>query len=87
MATITITKLIYSYSLNDLAHVEQDETVPSGYVVMAEKMDSKDALKFINMMHMKYVKGRVKGRFPSFEVIMLELDLFVTLKEYRRKLV
>lgn len=89
MAKITLTKLIYSYSQNDLAHVETESetTIPSGYVAITEKMDAKDALKFINQMHSKYVKGRVSGRFPSYDIIMLELELFMALKDYHRKLV
>ena len=89
MVEIKLTKLIYSYATNDLAHVElnPEDYLPAGYVVVTEKMDAKDALKFINQMHTKYVKGRVNGRFPSYDVIVLELELFMTLKDYKRKLV
>ena len=89
MVQIKFSKLIYSYNQNDLAHVEiqPEGYVPSGYVVVTEKMDAKDALRFINQMHTKYVKGRVNGRYPSYDVIVLELELFMTLKDYKRKLV
>lgn len=89
MVQVKLSKLIYSYGENDLAHVElkPEGYVPAGYIVVAEQMDAKDALKFINQMHTKYVKGRVNGRYPSFDVITLELELFLKLKDYRRKLV
>lgn len=82
-------KLIYSYEKNDLCTVERKPEgyhVP-GYVVITEQIDEKDACAFIRRIHKKYVKGRKRGRFPSSEIINLELELFMKLKNYRRKLV
>ena len=86
---IRFTKLIYSYQKNDLCTVEpkpEDYHVP-GYVVIAEQMEEKDAKAFIRRIQKKYVNGRKRGRFPSTEIINLELELFMKLKSYRRKVV
>lgn len=34
-----------------------------------------------------YVKGRKRGRYPTLEIVRLELELFMALKSYHRKLV
>ena len=89
MIKIDFMKLIYSYSRNDLCVVEiqPEGYVPSGYVVIAEQMDRKDVETFVKRIQRKYVEGRKSGRFPTTEIIMLELELFIKLKTYRRKLV
>ena len=46
-----------------------------------------DAEKFISQMHRKYVWKRKTGRYPTCSIVKLELELFVRLKNYRRKLV
>ena len=50
-------------------------------------MDRQDAETFVDRMHRKYVRGRKSGRYPTAQIIKLELELFVKLKTYRRRLV
>ncbi len=89
MVDIKFIKLIYSSTANDLCAVELRPKgyLPDGYLVIAEQMDQKDASAFIRRIRQKYIQGRKRGRYPSMEIVKLELELFVKLKAYHRKLV
>lgn len=67
--------------------VNSRRNVPTSAKVIAQQIDSRDASVFISRMHTKYVKGRKTGRFPSIEIIRLELSLFIELKNYKSRLV
>lgn len=89
MIEIKFIKLIYSYAHNDLSAVEirPEGYTPAGYEVIAGQIDQKDAAAFIRRIRSKYVRGRKSGRFPAADIVRLELELFMKLKNYRRKLV
>lgn len=89
MIDIKIMKLIYSHAANDLSAVEikPEGYIPAGYILITPQMEEKDAHAFVRRMHRKYVKGRKRGRYPLSDIIMLELELFMKLKSYHRKLV
>lgn len=88
MIEITIVSLVYNYALSDFQTIIPPTThVPNGYVGVAPQIDKKDAEIFINKMYLKYVKGRKTGRFPTPEIVKLELELFMKLKDYKQKLV
>lgn len=89
MIDIKFLKLIYSYPKNDLSLVEIKPKGynPLGFSVIAEQIDRKDGSEFIRQMTNKYVRGRKSGRFPTTDIVKLELELFMKLKNYRRKLV
>ena len=82
-------KLVYSYPQSDLSLVETkpEKYTPSGYTVITSQIEKKDGGEFIRQLQNKYVKGRRRGRFPTTDIIRLELELFMKLKNYRRKLV
>lgn len=89
MVNIEFQKLIYSCLKNDLSMVEINPKgyTPPGFTVITEQIDRKDGNEFIRRMRNKYVRGRKRGRFPAIDIIRLELELFMKLKDYRRKLV
>lgn len=89
MVDIKFMKLVYSYSKNDLLLVEMrpENYMPPGYSVIAMQIDQRDGMEFIRRLQNKYVKGRKRGRFPTTDIVKLELELFMKLKNYRRKLV
>lgn len=89
MIDIKFMKLIYSYSHNDLclAEIKPEGYMPSGYLIVTGQIDEKDGKAFIRRMQNKYVRGRKRGRFPATDIVKLELQLFMKLKTYRRKLV
>ena len=89
MVDIKFVKLIYSYNHNDLSAVEirPEGYMPAGYYLIVGQIDEKDALAFIRRIRRKYIKGRKSGRFPSQEIVIIELELFMKLKDYHRKLV
>lgn len=85
---IEIISLNYSPMSNDFYIRDNARNyVPSDAVCIAPQMDKKDATVFINRMHRKYVAGRKTGRYPSTEIVELELQLFMKLKDYKSKLV
>ena len=80
--------LCYSYEHSSFELVvPPSEIAPQGYKLIAPQMDRQDAETFIDRMHRKYVRGRKSGRYPTAQIIRLELELFVKLKNYRRRLV
>ena len=81
--------LVYSYPQSDLSLVEikPEKYTPLGYSVITTQIDQKDGGEFIRQMEVKYVRGRKTGRFPTTDILKLELELFMKLKNYRRKLV
>lgn len=89
MNTIEIITLCY----DPVAHefhpnpINSTRNVPTTAKVIARQIDRQDAEVFISRMHTKYVKGRKRGRFPTIDIVRLELELFVKLKNYQRKLV
>lgn len=88
MIEITIVSLVYNHAQSDFQIIIPPTAhVPIGYEGIAAQIDRKDAEIFINKMHLKYVKGRKSGRFPSTEIVKLELELFMKLKDYKQKLV
>lgn len=89
MKSIEIITLHYSEQTCEFFPNPMDSkrNLPVGAKVIARQIDSLDAEQFINRMHSKYVKGRKRGRFPTLEIVRLELELFMALKSYHRKLV
>lgn len=89
MKSIEIITLYYSEQTNEFFPNPMDSkrNVPVGAKVIARQIDSRDAEIFINRMHTKYVKGRQRGKFPTLEIVRLELELFIKLKSYHSKLV
>lgn len=88
ITSIQIVSLCYSYTHNRFEMVvPPSEIAPEGYKVLAIQIDRADAEKFISQMHRKYVWKRKTGRYPTCSIVKLELELFVRLKNYRRKLV
>ena len=88
ITSIQIVSLCYSYTHNRFELVvPPSEIAPEGYKVLAVQIDRADAEKFISQMHRKYVWKRKTGRYPTCSIVKLELELFVRLKNYRRKLV
>ena len=86
--SIQIVSLCYSYILSRFELViPPSEVAPEGYKVMAVQMDKTDAERFVSQMHRKYVWNRKKGRYPTNSIVKLELELFIKLKDYKRKLV
>ena len=49
--------------------------------------DEKTIYSFFDFMVKKYLSNRKYGRFPEFEIVELELKLFLKLLNYKRKLV
>ncbi len=49
-------------------------------------MSNDECNDFCDFMDKKYVNGRVTGMLPELSVVRLELDLFLKLKNNRRKL-
>ena len=89
MIEIKFMKLVYSYPHSDLSLVETkpERYIPSGYTVITSQIDRKDGREFIRRLQNKYVRGRKRGRYPAADIVKLELELFMKLKDYRRKLV
>ena len=86
--SIQIVSLCYSYEHSSFELVvPPSEIAPQGYKLIAPQMDRQDAETFIDRMHRKYVRGRKSGRYPTAQIIRLELELFVKLKNYSRRLV
>lgn len=86
--SIQIVSLCYSYEQSRFEFiVPPTEVAPQGYKLLATQMDSQDAETFVDRMHRKYVRGRKSGRYPTAQIIKLELELFIKLKTYRRRLV
>ncbi|MBR1927377.1 MAG: hypothetical protein IJ840_06470 [Bacteroidales bacterium] len=78
---IEIVSLNYSQVSNDFYIRDNARNyVPQDAVTIAPQMDKKDATVFIGRMHRKYVAGRKTGRYPSLEIVQLELQLFMKLK-------
>lgn len=82
-------KLIYSYPKSDLSlsEIKPPGYKPPSYTVITSQIDRKDGTEFIRQMTNKYVRGRKSGRYPTIDILKLELELFMKLKNYRRKLV
>lgn len=89
MNGIVIITLYYSEQTHEFFPnpMESKRNVSVGAKVIARQIDSRDAEVFISRMHSKYVKGRKHGQFPTLEIVRLELELFIKLKSYHRKLV
>ena len=88
ITSIQIVSLCYSYEQNRFEIiVPPSEVAPQGFRLLATQMDRQDAETFIERMHRKYVRGRKSGRYPTAQIIKLELELFIKLKTYRRRLV
>ena len=89
MIEIKMMKLIYSYQHSDLSlsEIRPAGYKPASYSVIADQIDRKDGAEFIRQMQMKYVRGRKSGRLPTTDIVKLELELFMKLNNYRRKLV
>ena len=86
--SIQIVSLCYSYEQSRFEFIiPPTEVAPQGYKLLATQMDRQDAGTFVDRMHRKYVRGRKSGRYPTAQIIKLELDLFIKLKTYRRRLV
>ena len=86
--SIQIVSLCYSYEQSRLEFIiPPTEVAPQGYKLLATQMDRQDAETFVDRMHRKYVRGRKSGRYPTAQIIKLELELFIKLKTYRRRLV
>ena len=86
--SIQIVSLCYSYEQSRFEFIiPPTEVEPQGYKLLATQMDSQDAETFVDRMHRKYVRGRKSGRYPTAQIIKLELELFIKLKTYRRRLV
>ena len=86
--SIQIVSLCYSYEQSRFEFiVPPTEVAPQGYKLLATQMDRQDAETFVDRMHRKYVRGRKSGRYPTAQIIKLELELFIKLKTYRRRLV
>ena len=86
--SIQIVSLCYSYEQSRFEFiVPPTEVEPQGYKFLATQMDRQDAETFVDRMHRKYVRGRKSGRYPTAQIIKLELELFIKLKTYRRRLV
>ena len=85
---IQIVSLCYSYEQSRFEFIiPPTEVAPQGYKLLATQMDRQDAETFVDRMHRKYVRGRKSGRYPTAQIIKLELELFIKLKTYRRRLV
>lgn len=88
ITSIQIVSLCYSYAQNNFELIIPPSSLaPEGYKVIAVQIDRVDAERFIHQMHRKYVFNRKKGRFPTYSIVKLELELFITLKDYKRRLV
>lgn len=89
MIEIKMMKLIYNYPHSDLSlsEIKPEGYKPPSYSVIAAQIDRKDGAEFIRQMTNKYVRGRKSGRYPTTDIVKLELELFIKLKNYRRKLV
>lgn len=88
ITSIQIVSLCYSYDQSRFELIiPPSEIAPQGYRLLATQIDKQDAEIFIERMHRKYVKGRKTGRYPTASILKLELELFVKLKNYRRRLV
>lgn len=88
ITSIQIVSLCYSYEQSRFEIiVPPSEVAPQGFRLLATQMDRQDAETFIDRMHRKYVRGRKTGRYSTLSILKLELELFVRLKNYRRKLV
>lgn len=89
MKSIEIITLYYSEQTSEFFPNPMDSkrNIPVGAKVIARQIDSRDAEIFISRMHTKYVKGRKRGKFPTLEIVRLELELFIKLKSYHSKLV
>ena len=86
--SIQIVSLCYSYEQSRFEFIiPPTEVAPQGYKLLATHMDRQDAETFVDRMHRKYVRGRKSGRYPTAQIIKLELELFIKLKTYRRRLV
>ena len=86
--SIQIVSLCYSYEQSRFEFIiSPTEVAPQGYKLLATQMDRQDAETFVDRMHRKYVRGRKSGRYPTAQIIKLELELFIKLKTYRRRLV
>lgn len=86
--SIQIVSLCYSYEQSRFEFIiPPTEVAPQGYKLLATQMDRQDAETFVDRMHRKYVRGRKSGRYPTAQIIKLELELFIKLKTYRRRLV
>ena len=86
--SIQIVSLCYSYEQSRFEFiVPPTEVAPQGYKLLATQMDRQDAETFVDRIHRKYVRGRKSGRYPTAQIIKLELELFIKLKTYRRRLV
>lgn len=57
----------------------------NGYVTL-KYMSWHECTDFTKFMDKKYVNGRSTGILPELKVVKLELDLFFSLKNTRRKL-
>lgn len=49
-------------------------------------MSNRECMDFADYMDKKYVSGRSSGILPPIYIVKLELDLFLELRAYRRKL-
>lgn len=87
-SSIQIVSLCYSYEQSRFELIiPPSEVAPQNYKLLATQIDRQDAETFIDRMHRKYVRGRKRGRYPTMSIVRLELELFIKLKNYRRKLV
>lgn len=79
--------LIYSYPQSDLSLVgmKPEKYTPLGYSVIATQIDQRDGTEFIRRLQNKYVKGRKRGRFPTTDIVKLELELFMKILRNERK--
>lgn len=86
MIEIPIVSLCYNYSQSKFQTIIPPSTdTPAGYELIARQIDRRDAEIFIGRMHSKYVRGRKQGRYPTADILRTELELFVKLKDYKRK--
>lgn len=89
MSTIEIITLYYDPIRHEFHPnpVDSKRNVPPTAHIIARQIDKRDAELFIGRMHTKYVKGRKSGRFPTIDIVRLELELYAKLKDYKQKLV
>jgi hypothetical protein len=85
--SIKISCLDYSENQRVFHISDKPEHVHHSWKRLSDMIDEIDAIKFIDFMETKYVKGRTNGQLPSLDIVKLELELFYKLKNVRRKLV
>lgn len=68
-----------------LFHFNDTDTASKDWVFL-DNLSLNDCKDFCEFMDKKYVNGRVSGILPELAVVKLELELFLQLKQHRRKL-